>query len=150
MTRFLRILVVATTAILLSFLPYEAHAQSAVAASPAPDSVIPPIVLQGCAAKVKAKHAYIYANGSILSGGSRGDQVVGFDVSFVNTTTKVAKLVIIRIGETDFAKIGTFAPGAVIAWRIAAREGDCSVRAARFDDGSEWAAAAQPVPSPTP
>lgn len=150
MTKSLRLDAIAATLVLACIFPCAAHAQSPAAASPAPDSIIPPIVLQGCAAKVKAKHAYIYANGSFLSGASRGEQVVGFDVSFVNTTTKVAKLVMIRIGETDFVKIGTFAPGAVIAWRIAAHEGDCSVRAARFDDGSEWTAPAQSAPSPTP
>jgi hypothetical protein len=123
-------------------------AQAPVPASTS-TSAIPPIALQGCAEKVKAKHASIYANSSTLSGNSRGDQVVGFDVSFVNTTTKTAKIVVIRIGLTDFTKIGTFSPGAVIAWRIAAHPGACSVRAARFEDGSEWTAPASDS-TPTP
>lgn len=130
-------------------LPMVAFASlTAQAPTYAPTSVIPPIVLQGCAEKVKAKHASIFANNSTLSGAARGDQVVGFDVSFVNTTTKAAKIVVIRIGATDFTKIGTFSPGAVIAWRIAARPGECKVLAVRFDDGTEWAAPVDASPSP--
>lgn len=72
--------------------------------------------------------------------GGQGSKVVGFDVSFVNTTEKVAKVVLIQIGDTTFAKTGTFSPNVVIAWRIAAIPGPCSVKAVRFDDGSEWAA----------
>ncbi len=29
----------------------------------------------------------------------------------------------IRVGQTDFAKVGMFTPNAVIAWRIAAKSG---------------------------
>jgi hypothetical protein len=128
----------------------ETHAQSAPTAS-AP-SAIPPIVLQGCAEKVKAKHASLFASATGLAAKSKGDQVVGFDVSFVNTTSKVAKIVMIRIGETEFTKIGKFSPDAVIAWRIAAKPGACSVRAVRFEDGSEWAPSEEnttPLPAAT-
>lgn len=124
----------------------------APAPAPAPTSAIPPIALQGCAQKVKAKHAHIFANSNAntttVSGSSRGDQVVGFDISFVNTTEKTAKIVVIRIGATDFTKIGQFSPDAVIAWRIAARPGDCYVRAVRFVDGTEWTAPEPPPPAP--
>lgn len=115
-------------------------------------SAIPPVVLQGCAEKVRPAAARLYSNGSTLSGGAVGARTVGFDVSFVNTTSKTANLVIVRIGETDFAKIGTFSPGAVIAWRLAASPGACSIHAVRFDDGSEWTAPedASPLPSATP
>jgi hypothetical protein len=66
------------------------------------------------------------------------EQTVGFDVSFVNTSDKIADLVFIRVGGTDFAKTGTFPPNAVVAWRIAAKSGsECSVRAVRFADGTE-------------
>lgn len=115
--------------------------------APTPTSAIPPIVLQGCAEKMKAKRASIFASGSTVSGNARGDQVVGFDVSFVNTTARIAKIVVIQVGATDFTKIGTFSPGVVIAWRFAARPGECTVRTVRFDDGSEWTA---PVSLSTP
>src|SRR5450631_1632835 len=108
-------------------------------------SLIPPVVLQGCAEKVDAGHSSFWAGRSFFGGGrsaagnSKNDQIVGFDVSFVNTTERTANLVLVRIGSTEFAKTGTFSPDAVIAWRIAAKSGgDCSVRAVRFDDGSEW------------
>jgi hypothetical protein len=115
---------------------------------PAASSVIPPIVLQGCAEKIKAKRATLFANSQSVAAASRGVQSLGFDVSFVNTTTKIAKIVVIRIGDTDFTKIGKFSPDAVIAWRVAAHAGDCSVRAVRFDDGSEWAAPPDSVSAP--
>jgi hypothetical protein len=106
-------------------------------------SVIPPIVLQGCAEKVKAHHGRLYANRHFLSGSETGDQVVGFDLSFVNTSPKIARIVIVRVGGTDFTKIGTFSPDAVIAWRIAAPPGSCEVKAVRFEDGTEWSDAAR-------
>jgi len=112
-------------ALLMALRPSTAYAQSAP--SPPPASVIPPIVLQGCSQKVKPKHAAVFANGTVLSGGATGERVIGFDVSFVNTTAKVAKM---------------------IAWRLAARPGDCMVTAVRFDDGSEWSAPPPPSPSP--
>jgi len=133
-------------ALLMALRPSTAYAQSAP--SPPPASVIPPIVLQGCSQKVKPKHAAVFANGTVLSGGATGERVIGFDVSFVNTTAKVAKIVMIRIGDTEFTKIGSFAPDKVIAWRLAARPGDCMVTAVRFDDGSEWSAPPPPSPSP--
>jgi hypothetical protein len=101
-------------------------------------AVFPPIVLQGCDSKVIAKHARLNATEVGVSASEKGDQNVGFDVSFVNTSAKVAKLVMIRIGDTDFAKVGTFSPDAVISWRIAAPPGACSVRGVRFADDSEW------------
>jgi len=42
-------------------------------------------------------------------------------MSFVNTFAKVANVVVIRVGRTDFAKTVTFTPNAVVAWRIAAK-----------------------------
>jgi hypothetical protein len=115
-----------------------------------PPSVIPPIVLQGCGEKVKPHHAHLFANNSVLSGSETGDKVVGFDLSFVNTTNKVAKIVMVRIGDTDFTKIGQFSPDAVIAWRVAARPGACEVRAVRFEDGTEWSLPPSPVPVTAP
>ncbi len=77
--------------------------------------------------------------GRAAAGGAQGAQTVGFDLSFVNTSDKVANLVLIRVGRTDFAKTGTFTPNAAIAWRIAAKSGsECAIRAVRFVDGSEW------------
>jgi hypothetical protein len=77
--------------------------------------------------------------GRASAGNAEGAQTVGFDLSFVNTSAKVANLVLIRVGRTDFAKTGTFSPNAVIAWRVAAKSGsECAIRAVRFDDGSEW------------
>ncbi len=74
--------------------------------------------------------------GRAAGGSAQGDQAVGFDLSIVNTSTKVANLVLVRFGQTDFAKTGTFSPGAVIEWRIAAKSGsECALR---FDDDSEW------------
>jgi hypothetical protein len=108
-------------------------------------SLIPPIVLQGCAEKVDAGHSNfwagrsIFGNGHSAAGNAKNDQIVGFDLSFVNTTNKAANIVLVRIGNTDFAKTGIFSPNAVIAWRIAAKSGgDCLVKAVRFDDGTEW------------
>lgn len=98
--------------------------------------MIPPIVLQGCAPKVAPSRISINQYG----GYAVGAHVRGFDLSFVNTTNKVVKLVMIRIGGTDFAELGTFSPGVVIAKRIAAHEeGECLVTAVRFEDGTEWA-----------
>jgi hypothetical protein len=113
-------------------------------------SAIPPIVLQGCDEKVKAKHWGLFSNGVTTSAGGHGDQVVGFDVSFVNTTTKTASVVLLRIGSTDFAKTGTFSPGATIAWRLAAAPGPCSIKAVRFTDGSEWDAPPQTTSAQSP
>jgi len=105
-------------------------------------SLIPPVVLQGCSEKVNAAHSSWLVGGLMgraAGGNAQGAQTVGFDLSFVNTGDKTANLVLIRVGQTDFAKTGTFSPNAVIAWRIAAKSGsDCKVRAVRFNDGSEW------------
>jgi hypothetical protein len=125
-----------------------ALALSQVAVSSATDaaprqSLIPPVVLQGCSEKVNAAHSSWLVGGLMgraAGGNTQGEQTVGFDLSFVNTSGKVANLVLIRVGRTDFAKTGTFSPNAVIAWRIAAKSGsDCAIRAVRFDDGTEWA-----------
>lgn len=121
-------------------------ATPAFAAPTDPHAVIPPVVLQGCAQKVKPRHGHIYADRHHLYGNETGKRVVGFDLSFVNTSQQVAKVVMIRIGDTDFAKVGKFSPDAVIAWRLAARPGACEVRAVRFDDGTEWSA---PTPQTT-
>jgi hypothetical protein len=129
------------------------------AAFAAETSAIPPVVLQGCAAKVKPGSASLFASQSALGGSAVGARTVGFDISFVNTSDKVAKLVLIRIGATEFADIGTFSPNAVIAWRVAAKEGsDCVIKAVRFVDGSEWSlpaagdapAGGSTMPRPTP
>jgi hypothetical protein len=120
---------------------------SQVAFTPAADaaprqSLIPPVVLQGCSEKVNAAHSSWLVGGLMgraAGGNAQGAQTVGFDLSFVNTSAKVANLVLIRVGRTDFAKTGTFSPNAVIAWRIAAKSGsECAIRAVRFDDGTEW------------
>jgi hypothetical protein len=51
-------------------------------------------------------------------------RTIGFDLSFVNTTEMTANVVLVRIGNADFAKTGTFSPNAVIASRIAANSGE--------------------------
>lgn len=116
-------------------------------ATPAPvqADIIPPVVLQGCAPKVRPGHFGFFANGGTASASGVGARTVGFDVSFVNTTDHVANLVLLRIGDTTFAKTGTFSPGIVIAWRLAAQPGPCSIVAVRFADGTEWVA---PTPPP--
>jgi hypothetical protein len=100
---------------------------ASAAVAPAPrQSLIPPVVPQGCSEKVNASHSLFGAGGSLdraAAGSSHGEQIVGFDLSFVNTTCAVASLVLILVGRTDFAKTGTFSPNAVIAWRIAAKSG---------------------------
>lgn len=110
-----------------------------------PADIIPPVILQGCAEKVRPAHFGLFANGSTASASGVGARAVGFDVSFVNMTNKIATVVLLRIGDTTFAKTGTFSPGVVIAWRLAAAPGACSIVAVRFADGTEWAA-----PSPPP
>jgi hypothetical protein len=119
-----------------------AYAQSP-APAPLPLSVIPPIVLQGCAQKRTGNGSVVFPFRS------------SFDLSFVNLTSKTAKVVMVRIGGTDFAKVGTFGPGSTTAWKIDAKSfgtfdaQNCSIQAIRFDDGSEWSAPAPP-PSPIP
>jgi hypothetical protein len=125
-------------------LAFSQFAISQVADAAPHQSLIPPVVLQGCAEKVTAAHASWLAGGLIrraAAGSAQGEQTVGFDVSFVNTSQKAANLVLVRVGATDFAKTGTFTPNAVIAWRLAAKSGsECAIRAVRFEDGSEWSA----------
>lgn len=124
----------------------------AVADSSPSSTVIPPVVLQGCAEKVRPERRHFFADRYGLGGNEVGAAVVGFDVSFVNTTDQTAKLVMLRIGGTDFAKIGTFSPGTVISWRLDAPTGsNCSIRAVRFADGSEWTAPLEATgPTPLP
>jgi hypothetical protein len=105
-------------------------ASSAAADATQITSIIPPVVLQGCAEKIDAGHSSFWSGRSPLfgpgrsaAGTSKSDQTIGFDLSFVNTTNKIASIVLVRIGNTDFAKTGTFSPNAVIAWRIAAKSG---------------------------
>jgi hypothetical protein len=131
-----RLLRVALMASVLSALPFPVMADSA------DSSAIPPIVLQGCAPNIRpATSSY---------GASYGEKFNGFDISFLNTSEKTAKLVLIRIGKTDFVKSGKFSPGAVIRWRLDAQSGSsgCSIRAVRFEDGSEWKASVDATPSP--
>jgi hypothetical protein len=120
-------------------LPY---AFSSAADAAPKQSLIPPVVLQGCSEKVNAARSNWLVGGLVgraAGGNAQGPQTVGFDLSFVNTSAKVANLVLVRVGQTDFAKTGTFSPNAVNAWRIAAKTGsECGVRAVRFEDGSEW------------
>jgi len=128
---------------------FPAHA----IAGPSPSStVIPPVVLQGCAEKVRPGHRHAFANRYGFGDNETESSVVGFDVSFVNTTDQPAKLVMLRIGGTDFAKIGTFSPGVAISWRLDAPSGsNCSIRAVRFEDGSEWTAPLEATgPTPLP
>ncbi len=112
-------------------------------------TAIPPVLLQGCAEKVKPAHFGLV--GGLLHGsaGGRGARAVGFDVSFMNVSKVSAVLVLLRIGETDFAKTGIFTTGVNIAWRLAAIPGPCSIEAVRFSDGSEWVKPT-PTPSTTP
>ena len=127
-------------ALLMALRPSTAYAQSAP--SPPPASVIPPIVLQGCAEKRTGNGSAVFPFRS------------SFDLSFVNLTAKTAKVVMVRIGGTDFAKVGTFGPGSTTAWKIDAKSfgtneaQNCSIQAIRFDDGSEWSAPPPPSPSP--
>jgi hypothetical protein len=94
------------------------------AAEAAPrQSLIPPVVLQGCSEKVNGAHSSWLVGGVMAraaGGNAQGEQTVGFDLSFVNTSDRVATLVRTRVGRTDS---GTFTPNAVIAWRIAAKSG---------------------------
>ena len=52
--------------------------------------------------------------------------------------------------ETDVADVGKFAPDVAIKWRIPAMPGPCSLRAVRFEDGTEWSAPPLPIASPPP
>lgn len=112
----------------------------AIADSSSSSTIIPPVVLQGCNT----------TDGT--SGNEVGAAVVGFDLSFVNTTDKLAKLVLLRIGERDFVKVGTFSPGAVVSWHLDAPAGSaCFISAVRFEDGSEWTAPPEATgPTPLP
>jgi hypothetical protein len=120
-----------------------AYAQSP-APAPLPSSVIPPIVLQGCAQKRTGNGSAVFPYRS------------SFDLSFVNLTTKTAKVVMVRVGGTDFAKVGTFGPGSTTAWKIDAKSfgtfeaQNCSIQAIRFDDGSEWSAPVVPTVTQSP
>ena len=111
----------------------------ALGQSPAPTgtpgtSVFPPIILQGCAYKVTGNGSLAFPYRS------------HFDISFMNTTAKTAKMVMVRIGGTDFVKVGTFKPGDVASWRLDAKSfgtfaaQNCQIQAVRFEDGSEWTA----------
>lgn len=117
----------------LALLAIGAVPLDALAASPA----IPPIVLQVC---TRVKPAHFGPTAWLFHGNAKAEdtQPVSFDVSFVNTTTSPATLVLLRIGANDFVKMGTFSPGTAMAWRLKAVPGECSIRAARFADGSEW------------
>ena len=131
----------ALVALLMALGPSAAYAQSP-APSPSHASVFPPIVLQGCAEKRTGNGSAVFPFRS------------SFDLSFVNLTAKTAKVVMVRIGGTDFAKVGTFGPGSTTAWKIDAKSfgtneaQNCSIQAIRFDDGSEWSAPPPPSPSP--
>jgi hypothetical protein len=108
-----------------------------------PATVTPPVVLQRCVEQVKGRAAHSFTNRSGFGEGASSDRVVGFDISFLNTTGKTANRVLIRVGNTDFEKAGSFAPNTVIAWRVGAKGGDggeCSIRSVRFTDGSQWTA----------
>ena len=127
-----RLLRVAVMASVLSALPFPVMAESA------DSSVIPPVVLQGCMPNIRPAMYDI------------GAKFNGFDVTFMNTTDKMVKLVLLRIGHSEFAKTGKFSPGAVIRWRLDAQAESlgCSIRAVRFEDGSEWKAPVDEMPSP--
>ena len=129
-----RLLRVALIASVISALPFPVMAESA------DSSAIPPIVLQGCAPNIRPAVWGYY-----------GEKFNGFDISFLNTSDKTAKLVLIRIGKTDFVKSGKFSPGAIVRWRLDAQSGSsgCSIRAVRFEDGSEWKAPVDATPSPS-
>jgi hypothetical protein len=113
-------------------------------------SVIAPVVLQFCAptAVVQRRASTIVATDSVVNENSGG--INSMDLSFVNTTMKNIKIVVVRIGGTEVANIGKFAPDVTIKWRIPAMPGPCSLRAVRFEDGTEWAAPPLPAPSASP
>ena len=102
------------------------------APSNAPVSAFAPVVLQGCA-------RHITGNGSLVF-----PYKTHFDLSFQNISAKTANAVMVRIGGSDFVKTGAFAANSVTVWRIdAASFGtfdaqNCSIKAVRFVDGSEW------------
>jgi len=126
-------------ALAIVLLPY---AFSPAADAAPKQSLIPPVVLQGCSEKVNAAQASWFVGGLMgraAGGNAQSEQTVGFDLSFVNASDKTSNRVLVRVGKTDFAKTGKFTPNAVLASRIAAKSGsECAVRAVRFDDSSEW------------
>ena len=100
--------------------------------APTAASAFAPLVLQGCSRHVKGNGSLVFPYRAY------------FDLSFQNISAKTAIAVMVHIGGSDFVKTGEFAPKAVIAWRIdAASFGtfeaqNCSIKAVRFTDGSEW------------
>jgi hypothetical protein len=111
-------------------------------------SVIPPVVLQFCAPTAVAHRRTtdtVVANNSVVGQASPAPN--SMDLSFVNTATRNIKIVIVRIGDTEVANVGKFSPDVTIKWRIPAMPGPCSVRAVRFEDGTEWSASSAP-PAP--
>lgn|GEM_PF-3850137 len=100
-----------------------------------------PIALQTCAQDPKTKHTT-----DTMAAGSL-DAKVDFDVLFVNTARKTATAIILRIGQTNYANMGTFLPGVAVSWRLTAVPGPCEILAVQYKDGSEWIA---PSPSPSP
>lgn len=98
-------------------------------------SAIPPVVLQSCAPSA------VFPRRTPVAG--------SMDVSFVNTTTKNISIVVLRIGSTDVSDVGTFYPNQTNLWRIEALLGACSLRAVRYEDGTEWSAPAAASPDPT-
>ncbi len=97
-------------AIAIALLPYAFTPVADAAPKP---YLIPTVVLQGCAEKVSAVHSNWLAGGLIgrAGGNAQGAQTRGFDLSFVNTSAKIANLVLHRVGRTD-----PFATSVESAW----------------------------------
>jgi hypothetical protein len=110
----------------------------------------PPVVLKFCApmALVQRRTSTVVASNSVVNQTSPTADYM--ELSFVNTTKKNIKIVLVRNGETDVADIGKFSPDATIKWRIPAVPGPCTLRAVRFEDGTEWTAPPTPAPSGSP
>ncbi len=119
----------------------------AVVPDPTGMTSIPPVVLQFCAptATVQPRQNAVVANNSVVNQASPG--VNSMDISFVNVSKKIAKIVVVKIGGTEIANIGKFSPDVAIKWRVPAVPGSCSLRAVRFEDGTEWTAPPEPHPS---
>lgn len=115
---------------------------------PAKDSVIPPIVLQYCAAEpLRRGDGKTVLNNSIISGVAASASPM--EISFVNTTAKNISIVLLHVGSTDVADVGTFRPEQSVEWSIPAVPGACSLTAVRYEDGTEWSAPA-PMPAAAP
>jgi hypothetical protein len=106
---------------------------------PTSGSAFPPVALDGCSVK-RGTWFGNDANGVpfIPSAYQTGPSYLGFEVGFVNVSSETATLVLVNVGGTDFVEAGTFTPGARFIRRYSAAPGPCTVKAVRFEDGTEW------------